>query len=188
VAATAGFTVKDATPQLMKALAALGRRAIMVGVPADEEQPHLGTGTVESNKRDDDNGKPAPINNATIGYIHEGGAPEAGIPPRPHLVPGINAAKEKLIKRFEGAGRAALAGNTAAVDRYMTAAGIEAVSSVKRAIQEGIPPPLKPATIARRRKRSKASTYRRKAINAGDVTPLIDTAQYINSISFVLRK
>lgn len=185
---TAGLTVKDATPQLVAALRAIADRSLMVGVPSDDEQPHRGIGTIAPNERKDDAGTVSVINNATIGYVHETGAPEVGIPARSHLVPGVNAAKEKLVDRLGNAGRAVLRGDLAAADRYLEAAGIEAVSSIRRTIQAGVPPPLKPATVAARRRRSKGSTYRRKAVAASDTTPLIDTAQYLQSISYVLRK
>lgn len=187
---TAGFTVKDATPAFLRAIRALADRRVMVGVPSDEEQPHLAaSGTAPSpNERTDDQGNTSPVTNALIGYVHENGEPSLGIPARPHLVPGVTNARERLVSRFQRAGQAVLRGDLDAADRYLNAAGIEAVSSVKRVIQEGIPPPLKPATIARRRVRSKGSSYRRQATTADDVTPLIDTAQYINSISYVVRK
>lgn len=185
---TAGLTIRDATPQLVAALKALVGRKLMVGVPSDDEQPHRGIGTVSPNERVDSAGVSQPMNNATIGYVHETGAPEVGIPARPHLVPGVNAAKEKLVGRLGNAGKAVLRGDLPAADRYLEAAGLEAVSSVRRTIQAGVPPPLKPATVAARRRRSKGSTYRRKAVAASDTTPLIDSGNYVQSISYVIRR
>jgi hypothetical protein len=67
------------------------------------------------------------------------------------------------------------------------AGGQAAVSGIKVRIVAGIPPPLSPVTVARRRIRSAGSSYRRRATTASDTTPLVDTAQMLNSVSFVLR-
>lgn len=189
MAVTAGLSVKDATPEFLRLLRALADREVLVGIPSDDEQPHLGTGTVGTNaRRPDPQGRSSPVTNALIGYVHEHGEPSSNVPARPHLVPGVQDAREKIVARLEGAGRAALRGDEAAVDRYLHAAGQEAVTSVKRKLQAGVPPPLKDATVRARRRRSKGSRYRRKATNANDVTALIDTGAYIASISFVVRK
>jgi hypothetical protein len=72
------------------------------------------------------------------------------------------------------------------IDPHLGNAGIVAVRSVTRRIQAGIPPPLKPETVARRRVRTPGSRYRRKATTAADVVPLIDTGEMLRSIAWVI--
>lgn len=38
------------------------------------------------------------ITNAELGYIHEYGAPEANIPARPFLIPGVESVKGKALE------------------------------------------------------------------------------------------
>jgi hypothetical protein len=74
--------------------------------------------------------------------------------------------------------------------------GQQVADDVRLRITEGIPPPLKDATIiarARRKnayknaKRRRRATLRAAAVEAG-ATPLLDTAQYLKSITYVLRR
>jgi hypothetical protein len=146
-----------------------------------------------------------PIGNAAIGFIQENGSPARNIPARPHLVPGIMQAMPEITKRLEAAGRAALRGKSANVDQYLNQAGIAGVNSVKAYIRTNIPPPLKPATV---RARMTGRTRRRREARkrgmtvaglareeialgelgaAGGVIALIDTADYINSLTWVVR-
>lgn len=117
----------------------------------------------------------------------ENGAPEANVPARPWLVPGVTAATPQIVARLLAAGRAALRGDKSGVEQQLAGAGQDAVASVTAGIQAGIAPPLAPATIRARRRRSKGSTYRRKATATSDVTPLIDTGSFIRSITYVVR-
>ena len=102
-------------------------------------------------------------------------------------MPGVEKALPAIAKRLEEAARAALEGNLAGVDQGFGRAGIEAVNSVHAVIQAGIPPPLAPATVAARRRRTPGSSYRRQATTAADVTPLIDTGKLLASIVWVVR-
>jgi hypothetical protein len=129
-----------------------------------------------------------PIGNASLGYIHELGSPARNIPARPHLVPGVTAALPAITQRLEEGARAALAGDIAGVDRAFELAGMEGVNSVRLTIQAGIPPPLKPETVAARRVRSPGSRYRRRATTPADVTPLIDTGAYLAAHTYVVRE
>jgi hypothetical protein len=128
-----------------------------------------------------------PIGNAALAYIHNFGSPARNIPARPHAIPGIKAALPEMTKYLEQAARAALAGDVAGVDQRFAQAGQLGVRSVQRTIQAGIPPPLAPATVARRRIRTPGSTYRRQATTPADVIPLIDTAQYLRAWTWVIR-
>lgn len=132
----------------------------MVGIPE------------EKNDRNDDSG----ITNAEIGYIHENGAPEVGIPARPHLVPGVAKVQDKIEAGLANAGKLALEGKTEGVMRQLNAIGLIAQSSIRGLITAGLKPPLKPGTIAARRRRGRTGTK-----------PLIDTGQYRNAITYVIR-
>lgn len=161
---------KDKLGELQKALDRLAQTRVMVGVPAE------GTDRGEA------------MTNAALAYIHDNGAPEVGIPARPFLRPGIKAAKGDIEKYMKLAGQMAMDGKPVQAEKALMAAGMRAASSIRNVIAAGIPPPLAPATIARRAKRSKGSKYRRKAGSAAQVTPLIDTGQLLKSITYVLRR
>lgn len=176
------LSVKDHVPQFKEVIRRLADTHVLVGVPADDEQPHLGSGARGPNRRTPVGH--STINNATLGYIHEHGAPEANIPPRPHLIPGVQSVQRQIGTALGAAAKAAFGGNQGEVDQNLNKAGLTAQSAVKLKITSNIPPPLKAATIAARRRRHPS----RKAMTARDVTPLIDTAQYINSITYIIRK
>jgi hypothetical protein len=113
-----------------------------------------------------------PVTNALIGYINEMGSPEQNIPPRPHLVPGVRDASPLCVKALQQAGEGAMEGNKAKVR-----AGFDkAVSSVRNTIAAVIPPPLAPRTLSARQRRG----------HAGE-TPLIDTGEYKNAITYEVR-
>ncbi len=148
--------------------------------------------------------KTSPLGNAAIGYLMENGIPEANVPARPHLRPGVRAALPEVKLALMGAARAALRGDVDRVDANLEIAGIRAVSSVRRVIQAKIPPPLQPATVAARSRRNAPKTGRRataaeqRAFNAAHAagtavmadsptTPLDDTGQYLKAITHVVE-
>ena len=137
------------------------------------------------------------INNPTLGYIHEHGAPEINLPARPHLVPGIEGGKKTLVSWMEAAAKAALNGDEKKLLAALNAAGLAGQSLVRGKIQAGIPPPLKQATVTARRRRKlrgmsafdqAKSEYRRKATKPAHVTPLIDTGALLQSINYVVQQ
>lgn len=162
----------DNSAAISAALRDLSRRRVLVGVPA-------------ANNARTDGGS---ISNSALAWIHSFGAPEANVPARPFMEPGIRAAQPAINTALQYAAKAALAGDMMKVDANLDIAGIKAVNSIKQVIQAGIPPPLAQATVTARRRRSKGSTYRRKATAASDTTPLIDTAQMIGAITHVVEK
>lgn len=162
----------DRTAEVLRGIAILAGTRVMVGIPSDQ-----------AGRKDGE-----PINNAALGYIHENGAPEVGIPARPFLVPGVAAIQGEIEDGMRKAGDAALSGRPELVMRYLHAVGLKAQAAVRRKITTGPFVPLKPETIARRRKRSPGSKYRRKATTAADVKPLIDTGQLRNAINYVIRQ
>lgn len=160
--------LSDKTKEIQKALRDLADSQVMVGIPDTADGRSAG----------------AAIGNAALGYLHETGSPANNIPPRPFLQPGVNESKDKWLAYLKQAGELAMEGKASAVDKALHAAGITAVTAVKARITAGIPPPLKPATVAARQRRTKS----RQANSAADVTPLIDTGQLLASITYVVRK
>jgi hypothetical protein len=152
------------------AIRRLTAKRLYIGIPMDKD-PRQGE----------------PIGNASLGYIQEFGSPAKNIPARPFLVPGVETALPQIEAELKTGAIAALNADPAGVDRAFARAGVRGVNSVTRRIQAGIPPPLKDATVAARRRRTRGSKYRRKAVTAADVTPLLDTGALLRSITYVIR-
>lgn len=153
-------TVLDSVAKTIEAMRNLASARVMVGIPSDK------------NGRND-----GPINSAALLYIHENGSPEANIPARPTLIPGVKDAEESTTAGLERAGRAAFDGNPRGVENSLIAVGLRAASSVKKRINSNTPPPLAPATLARRRARGVTRT-----------NTLVDTVQMRNAVTSVVRK
>lgn len=117
------------------------------------------------------------VSNAMIGHINEFGSPTQNIPARPHLVPGVFAARAKSIEILKNGLIAEAMGTPEALDKAMHGAGLTAVSSVKLLIRGRLVPKLADYTIERRLEKGRT----------GDL-PLIDTGQYINAITYVIRR
>jgi hypothetical protein len=158
-----GVTVtKDETKKVLAAIRKLAEERVLVGVP---------------DKTADRKNEDAEISNALIGYINEFGSPAQNIPARPHLVIGVQNSLEKIVGTYKGAAKATLNGNPAAIEQAHARVGLIAQSSVRSKITGGPFQSLSPVTIANRKARGRTGTK-----------PLIDTGQYRNSISFVIRK
>jgi hypothetical protein len=156
----------DNLPQLEAAVKELTMQQIMVGVPK------------QTTERETENGEDEDISNADLAYIHENGAPEAGIPARKFLVPGIERVKSKLAKGLMNAADAAIDGESAQeLNKRFNAIGMVAETAIKDKMVEGPFEALKPATLADRLRRGITGT-----------APLIATAALKASIKFVLRK
>lgn len=179
--ARSNFEVKlDNVAQVAGAIETLAKTKVMVGIPAKKGLRSGG-----------------PISNAALGYIHEFGAPEANIPPRPFLLPTVKAKQKGLIvPALNKAGKAALTGDLGGIERILSILGQEVSDAVRTRIVDFIPPPLKPGTLIGRARRlasyqnaskKRRKTLREKALQA-DATPLIDTGQLLKSITWVLRK
>lgn len=164
---------KNTSAAVMQAIRALTKSEVLVGVPAENagRSPEAGEhGT--------------PLNNAEIGYIHEFGSTIEGanggeivIPPRPHLIPGITGAKDKIAKALGAGAKAALSGKADAPDLALNKAGLIGQAAVRAKITEGDFTPLAASTLAKRRAKGRTGTK-----------PLIDTGAYRNSINYVVRK
>ena len=129
--------------------------AILVGLPSE-------TGTKEH-----PNSK---LNNATIGAIHEFGAPEKNIPERSFLRAGLDQNKKTLTKATEKMLHNVLEGRINS-EQGMNVVGGLAAAGIKKYMAEGIAPPLK--------------RPRKTGIDGLD-KPLIDTGELRASITWVL--
>lgn len=133
---------------------------VMVGIPSS------------TSMRDDGE----PITNAALGYIHEHGAPEAHIPPRPWLRVTIAAMQPEIIRRLRQAAKYALDGKPEAMERALYGLGLAAQNKLRAKVNSNIPPPLAPRTIAERQRKGIRSTR-----------TLVRTGAFRNSITFVIR-
>jgi len=178
------------TDQVMATIKKLSNMSIMVGIPSDKETGKLNERgqEPEPNKRQPVAGAASPIDNSTLGYIHEFGAPSVNIPPRPWLKPGVSESRGQWETYMEQAGRAAFKGDEPLMMKCLHAAGIKAVSGIKNRITAGLKPDLAPRTVQMRLARHAAQAAAVGASGAADMTPLVDTAQMLNSISYVIRK
>lgn len=154
---------RDRIPGIVASVEELTRTQVLVGIPA----ANTGRDPVEG----------AEVDNATLGYVHEHGSPDQNIPARPWLVPGVQNALPRVEKRLLAGARAAVDGRQDEVERQLEAIGLETVSSVQNKLRDGPFAPLSPRTLAARRARGVTRTK-----------PLIDTAQMLKSVTYVLRR
>jgi hypothetical protein len=195
-----------ASPEdIARATKKLSRTRVLVGIPADTTERRM-TAYQEAHNMLRGGKAPESINNAALGYIHEFGSPARNIPGRPFLVPGVKNSRGRWEKYLRQVAKAALEGQDGIMDRALNAAGQVAVDAVKATITAGIPPPIKPASMAaraRHRLGGGANAAAREAyrgfheryeagietsVTGGGVTPLIDTAQLLNSITYSVEK
>ena len=145
---------------ILNAVSELSQIEVLVGVPHGEA-------------RSDGDG----MTNAAIGYLLETGSPAMNLPPRPHLVPGVEEVQDTIAEKLTYAVDAALTGNTKRMYFYLDAAGHKAMMNVKKFINAGDFAPLAPFTLKMRRSRNHKSTK-----------PLVETGAYRNSHTYVIMK
>ncbi|GJD47005.1 hypothetical protein AFCDBAGC_4890 [Methylobacterium cerastii] len=164
---------KDLTYELERTLRDLASMEVVVGIPA-EAGTHADSG----------------LTNAALGYIHEFGAPEANIPARPFLFPGIERIQDKIADKLAKGGARAVEATVASGNRTTGKAegqkalqrvGILAQNSVRGVITDGIAPPLSARTVYDRLHRKK---NRR---SPGPMTPLVDTGKLREAITYIVR-
>lgn len=179
--------ISDSVDRVLSSLKQLVGKQVLVGIPESETE------------RDD-----GPVTNAGLGYIHEFGAPEANIPARPFLIPGVEKAEEKAVAELRKAAEAALWCDTSKANQHLQAAGIIGETGAKDEISKGNFVPLKPETIANRHRDRRTQSMRQDeehylalvaggmspegAQNATGIRPLINTGALRNSITHVVRK
>lgn len=150
---------------LVKNLNEVPRKDVLVGVPAEKAGRDPDVGETSS-----------PLNNAEIAYIQNYGAPEANIPARAFMEPGIRDARRQVQNYLKQGAQHVLKGNYGGMDRALHAAGLTAQASIRHRIQTGPFDPLSARTLAARRRKGRM----------GD-KPLLDTGQLRNSINYVVR-
>ena len=177
----------DKSGDLQKAIKGMLRREVAIGIPDSgaERQP-------------EDGEKGTPPSNALIGYVMEFGDDEKRIPPRPFLIPGVEDAKDQIVKQLAKAGGVALSGSSEAVDRGLGAAGLVGQNAVRAKITDGPFTPLSQATIEARARRGRKGAKQYLKLqgqgvpedvlqDAALVKPLIDSGQLRASITYVVR-
>lgn len=159
---------------LNNSLKELKRSFILVGIPRGGE----------GDSRSD--GGPS---NSDLGWIHEKGAPAAGIPPRPFLEPGVESVKDKVADRMGQAIDAALKGESSVMEACLETAAMEAESAVKSYMMEGHGAPLKESTV-KNRNRSRGAKAKRPGESSGSAStiPLINTGALRDAITATVHK
>lgn len=180
----------DALQELMESMEMLVETQVLVGFPED------------TSDRDNEGTEDKDLTNAALGYIHDNGAPEARIPQREFMRPGIEAVQDEIANLLgKTAGATLRGGGTEAVHAGLTQVGFKAANSIKRTINAGVPPPLSERTLRGRMKkgRKNGGGARKGAAQELDrrwdgqtpsmefAKPLVDTAQMRNAVTYVLR-
>lgn len=168
--------------EIRKALKALTEQDVYIGIPAEKAGREA-----------------AGMNNASLGYIHEFGAPAAGIPARPHLIPGIEDIVPEAVVLLKSAAQKALAGNAGAVETSLNKIGILGQNAVRARFVDNDWPPLQDATLDYQALKKdedgtvqtdkKGNPKRKKSRRERERTnPLIDTGQLRKAYTYIIRK
>lgn len=159
---TVDFNIKsDKTALLAKNAGVLKSKMLLVGIPE-----------TETSREDGEN-----VSNAFLGYLHENGSPARRIPARPFLAVSIEKNKDVLSKILGADVGKNLLSRGGGAEKAFLRAGLKAQSIVKDYIikSENFAP-LSKKTLKERAERGFTGTK-----------PLIETAQLLNSINFVIR-
>jgi hypothetical protein len=106
-----------------------------------------------------------------LAAIHEFGSPAANIPERSFIRRTLDAKHDEIKKYLKEAAKSVVEGKTP-LQRALNLLGTWAAREIKKTITQGpgIPPPLRPATIAHKK----------------SSRPLVDTGQLKNAITYVV--
>lgn len=150
----------DKTALLAKGVGDLKSKMLYVGIPE-----------TETSREDGES-----VSNAFLGYLHENGSPVRRIHARPFLAVSIEKNKDVLSKML-GADVGKNLLSRGGAEKAFLRAGLKAQSIVKDYIIKGENfAPLSKKTLKERAERGFTGTK-----------PLIETAQLLNSINFVIR-
>ena len=146
-------------PTVLAAMNGLKDTEVLIGIP-------------DRGERDGDSG--SGISNAELAYIHSHGSPKMGIPARPFLQPSIEANRDKIAAQQAKVIKAALDGNISLTLINLERVGLMGQNFAKGWFKnaENHWEPNSPATIKQK----------------GSDSPLIDTGQLRNAITYVVRK
>jgi len=156
--------IVDRVGRTQKLIESLGGERVLVGIPA------------ETAFREPEPGEPSQPNNAMLGFIHQFGSPARNIPARPFLPEGVRDAQDQIARVLESSARATLSGQQTDATQALHKVGLIAQEAVKKRIKSGPFVPLHPKTLAARRRKGRTGEK-----------PLIDTAQLLNSVTYVVR-
>jgi len=156
---------------LNQALRRLAKTAVYVGIASGSEG---------------DSRKDGAPSNHLLGFVHENGSPANGIPPRPFLVPSLEANREMIVDGLKNAMSAALNGDEKSSGQALERLAIQSASTVKNYMQTADFEPLKPQTIARRNRSRMTSGQRENEIEGVSIRPLINTGQLRDAIDGVV--
>lgn len=183
----------DGLADLRLAIRELAKYEVLVGFPDETADRRDDTGEMKGAKAI--LGAKSEISNAALGYIHDNGAPEANIPARPFMIPGIKSAEAAITAALLGAAKAVLRDPRTDVLARLQRVGITASLGIKRKLNEGVPPPLSERTLRERaRKGREGAMWELAWRDAGAppglelAKPLIDTGQLRNAVTYVVRK
>lgn len=171
----------DMAAEVRKAMAALTKNDVYIGIPAEQAGRDA-----------------AGVNNASLGYIHEHGSPAAGIPARPHLIPGIEDIVPEAVLLLKDAAQKALGGNAGGVDATLQKIGILGQNAVRNRFVNNDWAPLADSTLdykplqkddggnvmTDKNGEAKRKKSRRER---GRVNPLINTSQLRKAYTYVVR-
>lgn len=167
---------------LHKAMRALTEQDVYIGVPEDKTE-----------RRE---GEKEPMTNAYLSYIHEHGVAEKGIPPRPHLIPGIEDIQPEAVKILRQAAKDALKGKANAVNKALNRIGLLGQNAVRARFVDNDWPELADSTLGSRKKISEKlnkkgeviKKYGKSRQERGRVNPLIDTNQLRIAHIYVIKR
>lgn len=179
----------DKVPELLAALDALTKQQVLIGIPGE-------------------GGREDGVTNAMLGYVHEYGSPEQNIPARPFLRPAADQIRDKVIAMFRDAAKAVMDGKADAAHKALTAAGQMGASKAKEIMTSGegfspLTPGALRSRVARAMKgkglmrrtdnekkwdKARAALLKKGRFTLEGASPLIDTGQLRNSITFVIRE
>lgn len=136
---------------------------VKVGVPAEKAEAH-----------DEGDG----LTNIDLAFIHEFGTIDAGgnIPERSHIRAAFDQAKQELNSLTEKLHGQILEGKTT-VEDALDIIILKKVANIQKLVRAGLEPDLAEATL-----KIRLAKFGKKGANP---TPLIDTSQYLNSITGV---
>lgn len=179
----------DKVAELLSSLDALGKQRVLVGIPGEAA------------------GREDGITNAMLGYVHEFGSPEQNIAARPFLRSAAEQTRDQVISILRKGAEGVMNGNADAAAKALTAAGQLGASKAKEIMSagEGFAPltqgalrsrvarALRGKGLARRDDLKKWNKARVTLLKKGrftleGATPLIDTGQLRNAITFVIRE
>lgn len=156
---------------LNQALQRLAKTAVYVGIAA---------GSTGDTRND---GGPS---NHLLGFVHENGSPVNNIPPRPFLVPGLEANRKMIVDGLKGAMDCALKGDEKKCGQTLERLAICSASAVKNYMQTADFEPLKPRTIANRNRSRLTKGTRENEMEGLGIHPLINTGQLRDAIDGVV--